>query len=226
MTLAASLAVPSPISHAQDAAARAGAIADRDAADERTKRLNSAVEDLWTAKTEQDKRLNALAEEIRGLKAELAKTDTSRYATRDELRSLAEKLQEIDNKRVADRKLIEDKFADLKTELRKLLNAPAPSTARKPRSAPAADNEEKSGEKSGADKSGARPSESGTAGQEGVWYEIQSGNTLAAVVTAHNEEFKKQGKKTSLKLVQEANPGLKPTSMKIGQKIFIPVVAQ
>jgi len=210
-----------PTANAQDTANRAAAIADRDAAEERYKRLNSAVEDLWTARAEQDKRQNAISEELRNLRAEMSKADNSKYATREELRSLAEKLQEIDNKRVADRKLIEDKFAELKVELRKLLNAPAPAASRKPKPQPVSDAEEKPAEKA-TDKT----AENGAAGQLGAWHEIGSGQTLAAIVAAYNEDLKKQGKKTSLKMVLDANPGVKPNNLKIGQKVFIPVVPQ
>jgi DNA repair exonuclease SbcCD ATPase subunit len=224
LAIAASLAGGPVVSIAQDAATRAAAIADRDAVDERNKRLTSSIDDLWAAKAEQDRRLSALAEEIRSLRTEMGKLESTKYATRDELRTLAEKLQEIDNKRVSDRKLIEEKFADLKTDLKKVLNAPAPAAAKKPKSTPAADAS--TGEKSGGEKPAGKSPDTAAAAQEGVWYEIQSGNTLAAIVAAHNDEFKKQGKKTSIKLVQDANPGLKPTSMQIGQKIFVPLVSQ
>ena len=43
-----------------------------------------------------------------------------------------------------------------------------------------------------------------------------------AIVNAHNKEFKKQGKKTTLQLIHDSNPGLKDTNLKVGQKIFIP----
>lgn len=229
---AALFAGPALPSNGQDNTTRAAAIADRDAAEERYKRLNSAVEDLVSVRAEQERRLSSLMEEIRSLRAEMGRNDSSKYATRDELRSLAEKLQEVENKRVADRKLIDEKFTELKSELRKMLNTPAPSASRKKPSTPAESGGEKSGseksgqENSGAEKSAGKTPEGVQTSQEGVWYSVESGNTLAAIISAHNEEFKKQGKKTSLKLVMDANPGLKPTSMKIGQRIFIPVVVQ
>ena len=45
-------------------------------------------------------------------------------------------------------------------------------------------------------------------------------------MNAHNDEFKKKGKKTSIKLVQDANRDLKPTSLKVGQRIWIPLVSE
>jgi LysM repeat protein len=53
---------------------------------------------------------------------------------------------------------------------------------------------------------------------KGYEYEIRSGDTLSAVVAAYRE----QGIKVSLDDVLKANPGLEPTKMKVGQKVFIP----
>src|SRR6266511_5393444 len=121
---------------AQDSTAnRAAAIAERDAAEERYKRLSSAVDDLWNAKGEQDRRLAALTEEIRNLRAESSRPETSKYVTRDELNKLVKTVEEIERKREADKKLILEQFEelkrDLKSDLRKMLSAPPPSTSPK-----------------------------------------------------------------------------------------------
>jgi len=55
---------------------------------------------------------------------------------------------------------------------------------------------------------------------------VEKDNTLTAIIAAHNREFKKQGRKTSLKLVLDANPKIEPKSLYVGQKIFIPLVAE
>ena len=105
----------------------------------------------------------------------------------------------------------------------KLLNAPAPSAPKKPRN-----SADKGWEKS-ADKPADKPDKASAAAaqtQEGVWYVIQSGNTLNAIVNAHNDEFKKKGKKTSIKLVQDANAQLKPNNLKVGEKIWVPLVSE
>ena len=205
-----------------DAAARAATIAEREAAEERYRRINTAVEGLLSAQADNHRRLTALADEIRNVRAESSRTDTSKYATREELSRLAESLREIDRKREADKKLVLEEFEGLKKDLRKMLNAPPPSTAPKKSRSPA--EAEKGGETTSektAEKSGAT-----NTNQEGVWYTVESGNYLNAIVVAHNEHFKSEGKKTSVKLIQDANPNLKPTSMKVGQKIFIPLVPQ
>lgn len=213
--------LPVSLEAQDDAAVRAAAIAEREAAEERYKRLNTAVEGLLSAQADNQRRLTAQADEIRTVRAESTRTDTGKYATRDELKRLAEKVQEIEDKRLADRKLIEEKFDELRTEIRKLLSAPLASSPQKGKPSPAG---EKGGEKSTEktqEKTAAPP-----ANQEGVWYTVESGNNLTAIVAAHNEHFKNEGKKTSVKLIQDANPNLKPTSMKVGQKIFIPLVPQ
>jgi len=54
--------------------------------------------------------------------------------------------------------------------------------------------------------------------QRGFEYVIQPGNTLSAIVQAYRD----QGVKVTVDDVVKANPGLKPTSLQVGQKIFIP----
>lgn len=54
--------------------------------------------------------------------------------------------------------------------------------------------------------------------EKGFEYTVQSGDTLSAIVQAYRD----QGVKVTIEDVQKANPNLKPSSMRIGQKIFIP----
>ncbi|HYT59293.1 MAG TPA: LysM peptidoglycan-binding domain-containing protein [Haliangiales bacterium] len=218
----------SAVCFAQDNPARAAA--EREAAEEGYRRLNSAVEALTTGQADLQRRISALADEVRSVRAQDNKIDTSKFVTREDFNRLAKAIEEIEQKRENDKKLIREEFEQLKKdiskEIAKMLNAPAtPSSAKKGRNTPATD---KSSEKS-AEKSSDKPIKSQEAAaptQEGVWYVIQSGNTLNAIVNAHNEEFKKKGKKTSIKLVQDANPGLKPTNLKVDQKIWIPLVSE
>ena len=206
---------------AQDNTARAGA--DREAAEERYKLLNSAVEGLVASQADQQRKIAALTDELRAARSENTKIDTSKFVTREELNRLVKAVEEIDRKREADKKLILDEFEELKKDLKRILAAPSPAPAatsgRKPRNSPPP---EKSPEKAPDKTTDASPPPS----QEGVWHVIEKDNSLWAIATAYNEEFKKQGKKTSVKLIEEANPGLKATSLKLGQKVFIPLVPQ
>ena len=200
---------------AQDEAARAAAVADREAAEERYRRLNATVENLLTAQAEQQRRLDALAEELRKVASEsdANRAATSRaegnYATRDELNKVVETIRKLDAQREADKKQILEEITNLGKSLRDSLT-PAPRPSREP---PPSEKPEK--------KNGAPP-----ANPEGAWYVIEKGNTLTAIIAAHNEEFKKKGRKTSLKLVLDANPKVEPKSLNVGQKIFIPMVPE
>ena len=62
------------------------------------------------------------------------------------------------------------------------------------------------------------PTTSGAANEKGYEYTIQAGDTLSAIVAA----YKAQGIKVTVDQILKANPGLKPTSMPVGQKVFIP----
>ena len=213
---------------AQENPARAAV--EREAAEENYKLLSSAVNGLTTGQADLQRRLGALADEIRTLRAQDNKIDTSKFVTREELNRLVESVKEIDRKREADKKLILDEFEELKKDLRKMLSAPSSvataASPKKTRSSPASEKgSEKLNEKP-ADNSAAKPSGAAATNQEGVDYLIQPGNNLLAIVKAHNEVFKKQGKKTTLQLVRESNPGLKDTNLRVGQKIFIPLVPE
>jgi hypothetical protein len=215
--LASSTSLPAQ----DDAAARAAAIAEREAAEERYNRLNSAVEGLLTSRDDMRQKLARLADEMVSVRAEATKTDTGKYVTREELKKIVEKIQEIDEKREADRKLILAEFENLKKEITQIVAGSASSSGRKARSTTRPETQEKPAAKPENKPGGGTPSN-----QEGVWYTIEARNTLTTIIAAHNEEFKKQGKKTSLKLIEDANPGIKATSLKVGQKIFIPLVSQ
>ena len=58
-----------------------------------------------------------------------------------------------------------------------------------------------------------------SAAEQGYEYVIQAGDTLSTIVQAYRTELKL---KTTVDDVLKANPGLKPTAMQVGQKIFIP----
>jgi hypothetical protein len=201
---------------AQDEAARAAAAADREAAEDRYRRLSATVENLLTAQADQQRRLDRLGEELRkvAMDAETGRSAASRaeshYATRDELNKVVETIRKLDAQREADKKQILEEIQ----ALGKSLSASLATAARAPKPAPPSEPEKKP-----------TPS-TPPADQEGVWYTVEKGNTLTAIIAAHNEEFKKQGRKTSRKLVLEANPKLDANSVYVGQKIFIPIVKE
>lgn len=52
----------------------------------------------------------------------------------------------------------------------------------------------------------------------GYEYIVQPGDTLSKIIAA----YRKEGINVTLQMVLEANPGLNPDNIKVGQKIFIP----
>lgn len=63
------------------------------------------------------------------------------------------------------------------------------------------------------------PAPSSSADRDGWEYEIKQGDTLSALVTYLREQ---KGMKITVDDILKANRGLKPTSMKVGDKVFIP----
>ncbi|MHB8519917.1 MAG: LysM peptidoglycan-binding domain-containing protein [Limisphaerales bacterium] len=182
---------------AEDSADTAAAIAERQAAEERYKRLNSAVEDLVAAHVAMEKRLNAVVDELRTLREDVARanSEATHYASREEFDTLARKLKELDEQRKKDRDLILDKIQEL-GKLQAVV-PPAPAPAPVP-----------------ADAVGRIPA-------KGYDYQIQSHDTLSAVI----EAYRQKGVKVTLQQVIDANPHLDSKRLRVGQKIFIPDAA-
>lgn len=113
-------------------------------------------------------------------------------ATQGDLRKLAEKLREVDEKRKDDVALILKEIENLGKSVKASRPAPRP------------ENTEAPPRPAGNDK--------------GFEYQVQQGDTLSAIVAAYRE----QGIKVTVDQILAANPGLKPTTMRLGQKLFIP----
>lgn len=118
------------------------------------------------------------------------------YASQEDLKNLADKIREVDQKRQDDNEQI---LKSIKSELKKL-----------PLSMPSAPS---------------RPTTTATSTavpDKGYEYVIQSGDTISAVVSAYRD----QGIKVTTEQIVNANPGLKPEKLRVGQKIFIPAPNQ
>jgi hypothetical protein len=189
---------------AQSDGARAAAIADREAAEERYRRLNTAVEGMLGAQAEQQRRLDALAAELQRVRTETARAGGD-FVTRSELNELVRTIQEIDRKREQDRRVILEELESLGKSLAELIKSP-PRRAEPP---PAQ-----------------KPSTASPAYQEYVEHTVQPRETIWALVTAYNAEYRAQGKQTSEKLILEANPRIRAEALIVGQKIIIPLVAR
>lgn len=167
------------------------------ATEERLNKLAGLVKDLQEDKDNQRRQMEALARELQSVREQAARP-TGNYASQEAVSKLAEAIKEIDEKREADKKLI------LK-EIEKLgkLMASSSAGARTPPKAPPPKSE---------------PVKPSGGGETGFEHTVQPGDTLSGIEQAYRE----QGYKVSVKQILEANPGLVPERMKVGQKIWIP----
>ena len=202
LLLAGLVLAQSPL-FAQDANT-ASAIADKQEAEERYKRMSADVESMLAANLALQKKVSALENELQKVREDqsLLRSANNNNSTAESLKTLAEKIQEVDRKRQADKELILAEFQKLgKT----LAATPAPRT---PTRTPAA-----TGGAAVPDK--------------GYPYTIQPNDTLSAIVSDLNAQFKSKGMKTiTQKQVIDANPNVNWNKLKIGQKIFVPAPSE
>ena len=166
--------------------------------EERFNKLSGRVDDLSAAQEVIKKQLNDLSRDVENLRDQASKP-TGDYVRTEALNRLADAIKEVDRKRLEDADAIRAELL----KLRKLLEAPVPSgkktsPTRIPKDTTAAPTQ--------------------TASDKGFEYVIQSGDTLGAIVQAYKEKHIK----VTVKQILDANPGLKPESLKVDQKIFIP----
>jgi len=195
-------------STAQDAAA-AAAVAAKQEADERYQRINTTLESLIAAQEAQKKTIAKLREELNQVRDDSARGG-SKYATQEDLKRLTDKIAELDKRRIED-------IEHILAEIDKIAKAVGPAP-------PPADNRSKG--KKGAPPKGADSGTPASPGglEKGFYYTVKEGEFLNPIIAAYNEKFKEEGKKSiTLKQVLDANPGLKPEKMRVGQKIFIPL---
>ncbi len=183
-------------------------------AEERYRQLNSTVEGLVIGHAQLMRKLGRveqMEETLQRLRAEVAtKTSGAGFVTREDFVKLAETVQEIDRKREADKREILAEIAGLEKSLQAAIGA----VSRRAATPPPAEREPKPEERSTAP----------AANQEGAWHTIQGGDTMVSIVKAYNESYQKEGRRTSLSLLREANPGVKPESLFVGKKLFVPLV--
>ncbi len=191
---------------AQDAASTpasaAAAIAAKEDAEERYKRLAADLQAVQSDNEALHAKITALEGEIQTLRAAQARpADNS--GIQDELKRLAEAIQEVDKKRQNDKEVISEQIrksiGGLEQSLR---SAPAPAHASVPRPSAVADS---------------------PASDKAYSYTIQEGDRLDLIVKAYNADFKSKGMKTiTLKQAKEANPSVDWNRLRVGQKILIP----
>lgn len=172
------------------------------ATEERLNKLSGRIDNLTAAQEVLKKRVDELIKDVQSLREQSAKPSTS-YTRPEEFDRLADAIKEVDRKRMDD---AEKTHAEL-LKLRKLLETPVSST--------------KKGATVKAPKDTTVTPAPPTS-DKGFEYVIKSGDTLDAIVQA----YKEKNIKVTVTQIVNANPGLKPERLKVGQKIFIPAPQQ
>ena len=178
------------------------AIAARQEAEERFKRLSATVEDLMGANQALEKRLSALREELGRLREEVSRANDRNKdaATQESLKQLARAIEEVDQKRLADN----DKIVAALAKLEKLISDRSAAPPRSNSTAPAPR---------------ANPPSKGT--EKGYEYTIRQNDNPHVIANA----LKQQGMKVTAQQIIDANPGVQWNKLRVGQKIFIPAPA-
>jgi LysM repeat protein len=173
------------------------------ATEERFNRLTGQIEDLRSSQEALGKRMDAIVRELEGLRGKLDKP-SGNFASEEDLKSLAEAVKEIDRKRLEDYEKIRTELRNLGRSLASTSAAPTPA-ARKTAQASVADAT--SSEKNAT-----------TTPDKVFEYQVKKGDNLSLIVKAYRDN----NIKVTMDQVIKANPGLKPESLRVGQKILIP----
>jgi LysM repeat protein len=161
-------------------------------------KITGEIQDVQDAMAQQDKRLTALEQKINDLQEKTSQPSGGDYASADDLKKLAEQVQEIDKKRQDDNQKILKAIEQLSRH-----GAIEPL------------------HKSDESQDGPQPPPTPTTNpgnQNGYYYTIAPNNTISAIAKA----YRAQGVKVTVDDILKANPNLKPNSLIVGQKIFIP----
>ncbi|MDH7502667.1 MAG: LysM peptidoglycan-binding domain-containing protein [Verrucomicrobiota bacterium] len=164
----------------------------------RFRSISAKIDDILGIQSTLQRRINDLSAELAALREEQSRI-AGQSVRPDDLRKLADKIREIDQKREDDKRIILE-------ELRKLAQTPIPEP--KPR------KEETRKQETKKESELSQP----PIPQKGYEYVVKEGDTLSAIV----EAYRQNGVNVTLDMVLKANPNVKPKSLRIGQKIFIP----
>jgi len=167
-----------------------------DATQQQIDKLSAQIQELLDAQGAQNKRIDDLEKKISDLTDKQGQPGAGAGASSEDLQKLADQIQEVDKRRQADNEAIVKELE----KLDKALGVPAAPHKLTP-TANSGNTTSNPGEK-----------------QNGYYYEVKAGDTLAAIAKAYRDQ---KVKVTTTQIVA-ANPGLNPNNLKVGQKIFIP----
>ena len=160
-------------------------------------KLSGQIQDITAAIDVQNKRIDGLEQKINDLQDKLNQPGGNNFASADDVKKLADQVQQIDQKRQSDN----DQILKQLEQLEKALSVtPEHHTAE---SSP---------------PQNVTPAPSPEANVPHYEYEIKAGDTIGAIAKAYTA----QGINETTKGILNANPGLNPSALKVGQKIIIP----
>ena len=184
------------------------AIAEREAAEEREKRINARMEDMEKTVQSYEKRISALHDDLRSLRDEINKLRESNNdsQTKESIKRLKEAVEEVDKKRLDDNKKVMEALEELQGFIKKNLTTPTsskpPSTTMAPKSSHTTPPKVR------------RDTE-----QAGYEYTVVDKDTLLVIIsklrTAKNI-------RVTQKQMMDANPDVNWKNLQVGQKLFVP----
>jgi cell division protein FtsB len=183
-------------------AGTAAAIAAKEDAEERYKRLAADLQAVQSDNEALHAKITGMEEEIQTLRtAQAHSADNS--GIQNDLKRLADSIQEVDKKRLEDKEAISEEIRKSIGGLeRSLGSVSTPVRPSAPKPSPLAEP---------------------PASDKGYLYTIQEGDRLDLIVKAYNADFKSKGLKTiTLRQAKEANPSVEWNRLRVGQKIVIP----
>lgn len=172
---------------------------------EEFRRLAGEVADLREANLAQQKRIALLQKEVDALREALRDTQERSiskmgdFATREDLKRIVDQISEVDRRRESDRKLILQEFENLGKSISKSSHRREPEPDRTEPAKPFVGS---------------------------VFpYEVNAKDgSLSQILSAYNADLQKRGlPSVSIRDVQQANPGLNPDRIYVGQKLNLPV---
>ena len=178
-----------PVAFTQDSPR---AVAEREEAQERYKRMSAKIEDLENTVQTYNQQFQKMEQEIHRLRNEISKLRES-ASDSSAIAEIRRKIEIVDKAREADQDNVIKEFARLRKELLGTLTRPPKSNSGSPTPTP-------------------------KVSEKGLEYSIREGDTLGELVRTLN----KQGVKVTQKQIEDANPGVKWNKLQIDQKIFIP----
>jgi TolA-binding protein len=195
------------------------ALAEKQEAEERYKRMNATLQELQDSVHAQQQTITKLNEELRSVRDELERVSrtTKEAVTQESFQRLVESVKEVDNNRKKDNEKVVTRLNESVKEIQKILaaNKPViPSHSQSVTKDPPANPNPGAGTNAGGSLKNNPPANP----ENGFEYVVQPNDSLGVLVTRLN----KQGVKITKKQLMEANPEVKWDKLRIGQKLFIP----